>query len=257
MLQSVTNSLNIIDVPFCSLTLSQSVRTGIKDSINPYVLSTTLIFILLLYAIKKDKLPSHIFSAFFIGGYVFSVFGLILGTFDPLLNNLLFTQIVRIANFILGLMFLLVGLINLRDWWRLKQHDAFNQLVVKAILFFSDEAVKGKKISWIQTQCVRLGAILWGMFSALLGSAWGPDKDLYVMFAYLLKGNNWAEGYWGISIYSIVQAWILFFVWFLTAYIQLSVNSQAWIEKNISMIKIIGAAIFISIGFGISYLSIK
>lgn len=257
MLQSVISPLKIIHEPFCSLTLTQSIQTGIKDSVTPYVLSATLFFVLLLYCIKKDKLPRNTFSAFFIGGYVLSTFGLIFGTFDVFLNNLLFTQIVRIGNLILGLIFVWVGLINLRDWWRLKKHDAFNQLVVKSILFFSDETTQGKKVSWFRIQCIRWGAFLWGMLAALLGSAWGPDKDLFVMIAYLIKGNNQLEAYWGIGIYSLVQSWLLFFVWFLTAYIRLSDSSQAWIEKNISFIKIIGAAIFISIGSGISYLSIK
>lgn len=257
MLQSVTYPFKIIHEPFCSLTLTQSVHTGIKDSINPYVLSSMLIFVLLLYGVKKDKLPRNTFSAFFIGGYVLSTFGLILGTFDAFLNNLLFTQVVRVSNLILGLIFVCVGLINLRNWWRLKQHDAFNQLVVKAILFFSDETIKGKKIGWFRIQWIRLGSFFWGILAALLGSAWGPDRDLYVMFAYLVKGNNLIEGFWGIGIYSFVQAWMLFFIWFLTVFIRLSVSSQTWIEKNISFIKIIGAAIFISIGLGISYLSIK
>ncbi len=257
MLQSVPLPLQVPREPLCSLYVTQSINIGLKDSVNPYALSAVVIFIFLLYLVKKDRLPINTFSRFFIIGYVVSVLGLIFGLFEDLLNNFLFTRIIQIANLVVGVFFVVIGLRHLKGWWQLKKNNAFNQLVVKALLFFSDETVEGKQLRWVRRNTLRMGSLCWGMLAAFLGAGWGPDKDLYVMFGFLNKGNNLGKGLWGIVLYSIIQAWIFFMIWIVFAMIKRSESSQLWVEKNISLIKIAAAALFLSVGIGITYLSIK
>ena len=257
MLPSVSSIFNNVLELVNSLYFIQSVNIGIKNSITPYALLTVLIFVYLLFLIKKDKLPINIFCIFFIAGYMLGSCGLIFGIFDVLLKDNLFNRIIQIADLLVGGFFVWVGLVNLNGWWRLKKNNAFNQLVVKTLLFFSEETVKGKQLNWFRRNTLRLGSFSWGMLAALLGSAWPPDKDLYLMVGFLVNGNNTSKGFSGILIYSFVQAWMLFLVWFLLSYIRKSDSSKLWIEKRISLIKISGAAVFLAVGLGIFYLSIK
>lgn len=257
MLPSLSSIVNDFQQMMRPIYIGQAVNAGIRDSINPYNLSAVLIFLFLLHLIKKDKLPLNTFCVFFISAYIVSILGLIFGLLDPLLNNYLFTHIIQFANLVIGIFFVWVGLVNLHGWWRLKQNNAFNQLVVKVLLFFSDETVQGKKISWIRRNTLRIGSLAWGVWAALLGSAWGPDKELYWMFRSLVEGNNTSKGFLGIFLYGICQAWIFFFICIVLSVIRRSQKSKALLEKNISLVKIFCAAVFLSVGLGISYLSIK
>ena len=242
---------------FFSVTVTQPVQLGMKDSLDPYVVSAVLLFIVLLYFVKRDRLPVNVFCGFFIVGYVLSVPGLMFGVFEPFLNNFLFTKIVQISNIVVGALFVVIGFLNLYDWWQLRKNDAFNQLVVKALLFFSEEALQWKKLGFIRRVIFMIGAFSWGVLGSLLGAAWGPDKDLFIMFQMMVLGNNTWVGVKGIFLYALVVGWLLYLIWFLNIFIRWSKGARLFIEKNISLIKIFGSAVFLATGLGIIYLSIK
>jgi hypothetical protein len=235
---------------FCSLIFLPAVQLGIKDSITPYVLSALLVLNVFLYILRKRPLSISLICGAFISGYILVHALLTMGVYDRFLKIAIFQSVIRWSNLLLGIVFIVIGIVHLRDWWMLKKNkDADLNISLREEAGLISEKAKVKTF-------LSIAAVFFiGQVVALLGSGWAPDKNFYVNLEYAVEGNQIGSMLAFTFAYSFFSAWLLWFLWIFVVSVRLK-NKEFWV-KNVSLLKIILSSIFLSVGIGISYLSLK
>ena len=103
------------------LPLVEILAYGLKDALNPCNLSTMVMFVALLDWLRRRQLPYVSWGwLFIIFSYTASLF-FSTGGLMSILYSILFFKTVRIIYAVIGVTFIIVGVIHLMDWIRIKR----------------------------------------------------------------------------------------------------------------------------------------
>jgi hypothetical protein len=237
---------------FCSFIFFSAAQLGIKDSLTPYVFLAFLLLNVVLFAVRKWPKQCSSFGLSFIFGYMATHSFVVVGAFDFILGTPLLQQIIRWVNLALALGLIGIGAIHLRDWWMIKKGRESSVL----ISFHRGTENSQKALSRIKTRGFLIVIFMIGQVAALLGSPWAPDQDFYLKLKYASEGGHAERILLFTFTYSLFAAWLLWFSWIVLVLGRKS-EKQFLIFKNISLQKMVLSSIFIAVGLGISYLSLK
>jgi cytochrome c biogenesis protein CcdA len=216
---------------------------GLKDSINPCAFVTLFAFLFLVSEMRKRRIHVSWHAALFITAAFVAFLSISFDALMPILYSEEFFRLARKVYFILGILFLLVGALHMRDWWYLRRH-------LKGPLFFpivegDEEDSKGR------VNIIRIFLIV-AMAAALaaLSTIWPTDAYILLYSTFLVVPGRKIETYAMLFVYNFVLVWPL-----LASYIFVSSDYFSKLaRKSPSMVKITLSALTFSVGSGLLYI---
>jgi hypothetical protein len=220
---------------------------GLYNSFYVFNLSALIAVLILNDLLKRRFFRSDIFVVSLILSYWFFSFLAVIGFFDLWLG-INVTKVLKGINFVLACVYLVMGLLNLKDWKLYKTHQDSNSF--KVWPFFREEPKQDLKSS--KRFLGLMSGLILGFGLAFLGTLWPQDYYLFILSNELFAGNMLgltliALMAYCLGITSIVLLGLLFWQKF---------KSTENI-KTISFIKIISSAFLISVSLSLIYVIVR
>jgi hypothetical protein len=226
---------------------------GIYDGLNPCNFGTALIFLMYLSAIGHTLRQVVWFGFLFLVSSGAMQFLMSLGTFDRILTLPPTLQAICRWYGIVAVIFLFLGVVNILDWWRYKQHGDIGKFRSPLPGFL--KGVHHQKKAGVITQILR-NALLVPITMAIasgvtFASAIYPQREyIFILYSYMLAGGNASFALWSFFQYSLASVLPLVLIWAAAFLTGLKGRGH---PSVIAYYKGISAALFLSIGIGLGY----
>ncbi len=223
---------------------------GLSDSVNPCAFTTIIFFIILLSILGTTEKRVRVCGFIFIATIFFVTLGLIIGVFDFVLGPLKIQLFLRYSQLWVAALLVGLGIANLCDWIIYSKNRDTQRLLIKIPAFlgppdagiFPHQKITKKSI---------IVSIAAGSGAAVLGSAWPPHYALASAYYGLLLPGQWLSSLTAFIVYTIVFVLPLICVLGGILFIMNSEKLTARLRSCVSKIKIVSAAILISLGIGL------
>lgn len=220
---------------------------GIRDSVNPYMLSMVLCFLAFLAFIGNTPKQIVLVGRFMIATAFGLVFFLAWGTNALWLEHPVVIHSIRFLSLGAAVVLLTVGYLLL-EHWRQGKRPASTQWLPR---FLADEISLPAK----NTGIIFFSVIL-GLVTVLFVSLWPKDQNFYIVYYLLFTSGNVSLATFFFVLYSLAFALPLLIVWAIVFYIKSSAKLRNDFLRAISWLRICFSAIFIAVGMGLIYLFI-
>ena len=231
-----------------SFAIIPAITAGIKDSTNPVAIIGLLFLIMFVVHLSHQKNYVFLAANVFIATLGLMTLLFTIGVFDSFLSSVFTQAALQSIFFILGSLYIILGLVSLYDWWLVTKYGAANKVLIrwpKISLNVSSEGYKGRVI---------LSAVLCGIIVSVLETIWPPNFSLGVMYAGLVMPGQRLLTLIAFCFYSIAFVFPLILAVIILSYLFKAQNFKGWMKNSLSKVKIISAAIFLSIGLSILYI---
>ncbi len=200
-------------------------------------------FLFLVGDFKRRRLNAPWYAALFIAVVFIALIVFNLGALMTILYADDFFIFARRFYYVFGVLLVVCGALHWRDWWRLKQ-DA------QASLFFpmvvaTDEDVSKERVSITVIAPLIAAAV----FLCALSTIWPADLYITIQSGFLYMPGRFVESYLIVLVYNFViaLAFVGIFIFISSGFF------SNWVQKNLSMFKIILSALTLSLGTGLIY----
>lgn len=227
-----------------------AIIAGLIDSVNPCALAVWLLFVEYLLRFAKNSRSAYLIGFGFIFTLILTSLFINLGIFDEVLFLRWIQDILKVVYGLISILFIVVGVVNFRDWLGYKKTLNLNQFLIKQprILFQEENS----NISFILKYF--LLSLFLGFGGGILESVWPPHAN--VTFLYLnfsVKGQE-PLAILILGIYSLFLALpivltCMFYGWFISR-----LNWREKFLKKIALFKIFSSAVPSGLGLGLLYL---
>lgn len=223
---------------------------GIQDGFLPVSLVRWLIFYGLLAYGANTRLKIVAYGSLFLAGTLLMGVLTGLGAFDKIFVSEQFGFFISGIVFLLGVGLTGLGVVGMRDRWRLK--GASGRIFLRSPAFIGGAELHGWNFafhpsiprSW-------LGPIIWAIFGSLAGSFfsgfWQGDF-VFQAYAFLLSQQDAPLILNLYGLYLLGELLPFIGVWVFVAAIH---QSKSRALARVSLVKIVSAALFLSVGMGL------
>ena len=216
---------------------------GLYDGITPFMLVVWLMFFYLL--LTRGQTTKRVFWLGMI--FLFSIFSAemlsIYGFYDPFFSNEKGVLVVQVFYFLVGLLFMILGCVNLRRWWEFR-----------SLRNWSDEDDSQVSVwRWHQKLWYSASAFSVGYFLVVLSSIWRGEFE-YILLAHVKSINNKLQG-----VFSTGGAYVFgFYLLGLLIWGMFFIGTR--LKKThfrVSMIQGLSSASFLACGLGLVLILLK
>ena len=234
---------------------------GLFDGVNLFALTTTMIFITVLFYISHDRKFLFWYGASFIFGVFYTWMFYIYGRLDRILNSVFAVILQKGLYAFIAIVFIIIAILSFFDWmiyWKTSSIKRFSIRLPEGIIRVrSEEKLDRKENPFLHFKGNSVIAILSGFLSALfltlLGTFWPPHENvLYILYQFSLPGQV-AEAFHIVLLYcfAFVLPLLLIFLVFLIP--SSSAQLMTVCSKRVSLFKIVSSSVLLSLGLGIIY----
>lgn len=214
---------------------------GFTDAFNPCNLSTVVIFVALLGWAKRRQLPYiQLGWAFIVFSYIASLI-FSLGGLMNILYSALFFKAARVVYVVIGIVFIIGGVIHLIDWVRIKRGD-----LSKMSLALSDDG-KGKPFSIVWG---RIGVIAPAFYLNAIATIWPPNSFISFYANYLEMPGMRIATFRMLCIYNLmlIVPLVAAMLWILWN------ASSGWVTKSPAKAKMVFSSFLLGLGVCLVYI---
>jgi len=225
---------------------------GLKESLNPCTVTAVLIFWILLTSRCRTKFQVLIVGTFFLLSSFLTHFCLVFGAFDKFLSLSYINEIISYFYLALGGGFLVWGFLHLTEWWKYKRGGSETSWVGYYPSFLRPQEGSDEKKWFVFVKYGLMSSIL-GFVTVLFSIVWPQNYYLFVMYYSVMSGTNILVGFLSILLYSfgIVVPMLIF--WLAIIYMINLPRISDWMKRNLSFLKIVTSAIYLSCGWGLIF----
>jgi cytochrome c biogenesis protein CcdA len=215
---------------------------GLRDAVNPCVLTTMTFFLFILYELKKRRISVNWYAAFFIALMFVASLACNLSVFIEILYSETFYHIARKFYLIAGIVLTVCGCIHFIDWLKLKRHQA-------PLIFPVIEGLQAEGVGR-QHPGIILLLTLTAFIMTPLSTVWPINGYVLVYSALLSVPGRMIETYLMMFVYYAVQVvpLVAIFVFLSSQYF------FRLTQERPALVKIIQSAVTLSLGTGLIYI---
>ena len=218
---------------------------GIKEAVNPYALTTILLFLLFLHRIGKNRQAIFLAGSCFISAVLGTSLLLCFGLFDFLFQYSFVLTGFRLFYLVAAIVFLFLGGRHFRGWRQYKKNKNQIDIFSSQWSFFS-----GRKIIII------ISSIISGFLLTIFSSIWPQDYYMFLMFYYWVSKMDILLSVSSFIWYSMGFVFPLLVAWLIILMLISSQRLNKFFVQGISYVRIITSPIYFSIAISLIYLSI-
>ena len=228
---------------------------GIKDSLNPFSLTT---FIALFLVLSRLGVSGQRILGFSLP-YIFIVFLFsflaTFGLFDTFLFHPTMTRIFYMIYSLIGFLLVGVGGKLFFEWlWYAKSHD--ERFLLKSTPLFLPTPAPEKALTAGPKFLRFLFSVSLGGVMAVLSSTWGQNLQVYLSFYSLVNAGETQLSLAAIFVYCVGYVFILVVLAAIAYLTMASEPMKRWVRRYFSLLKIMSSAFVLSMGIGLIYLTI-
>lgn len=230
-----------------------AVSMGMEDSVNINTLSLTLLFFFFLVYIVRTRKNVVLCGIVCMALELMVLSSLIHGKFDFILSREPVYLYVKIFCALLGLILIFVGLIYFRDWWQLRFRNNILKPWIKLPVYLAKKDVSEKIfiVRFLVSMLYWVISAVFGVTIIFLSSYAIQDYAMFILLLDSITKDQIHQGQQAVIIYAAVYLIPMIILWAISIAYSFSESFRKYIERSISIVKIILSAIFISIGVGL------
>jgi hypothetical protein len=237
------------------------VSLGLKDSLNPYAISVGMMFLMLLAGAGLTARRIIRIGIPFILIFPAIIFMGMFGGFDIWLEWAFVQNFLWFLSLGVAVLFFGVGSRIFRDWWKVAYQSADEKAAVRIPVFLkadcdaADDGLHGQEKGQERIGIIFLSVIL-GVFGALWNSLWPPEYYVYVMYSSIVSSGIPGLAVLFFALYSLGYISFFVLIWLTVLFTHRSKIVVKFLVDRISIVRAASSAVFISLGFGLVYLSV-
>lgn len=242
---------------YSSFALYPAFIIGVEDGINPCGFAAALILMLYLSFIGYTRRHIILYGGLLIFSAWLTQFTIAFGFWDYFLtlNGVLF--VVQGLYWLLAGIFLVLGILNILDWWRYKKYLDMDCFRVKLPAFFRirrASRVISQRRKIVLVMGIAILTFLVGEIVALMGSIYPQDEYIFIVHSFFMSGGDRVFVYWSMILYSFAMVLPMIVAWLM---ILVLVSLKKRNSKVILYYKGVTAALFLSTGTGLGCFLLK
>lgn len=225
---------------------------GVQDAVNPCMALTILVLLFLLSKYSTSVFESVKLLSIFVVGTMITIILSVFGLLDYLSTIKYFEPILKCGFLLFSMWCVVIGCVLFYDWTIIKKDRDAGRCRLKWPTVISKSESTSVKLGFRIGFQVFCCALIFGLFS----SYWPKNYYLFMMIYTPYLSSEYLSSAIILAAYTLGYLLTLFLVYFLFYSIAHVKINDAHYLKKISMMKVIFASLFISIGISTSYVFI-
>ena len=234
--------------------MGQLLLAGLIDGINPVMFAGAAFLFLAMLTVSPDAKGTVVIGSCFVLGSILAYLLFGLGVLEPFRKFEIFYLLSSSMNILIALGALVAGSLSMYDWWVYKKYADPQKFILKfpAIAKKPAQAVGAKGFFFL----LRAGAVIFilSFFSFMAESTYASNTYLPTMFLFAKIKGLASDAIVSVCFYSLAFVWLILATFFVARWIVKSERMREIARKYLSTIKIIGSAVFLSLGLGLLFL---
>jgi hypothetical protein len=225
---------------------------GLKSSVNPFLLATTLVFIIILTTFKHSRAQliaaglSYVASVWMINFFVLS------GGYDQLIYVPAIEPMIKIVYSFLAICFVYIAAVHLTDWWCYQKGKEPSMFWLRSAREL-DHAVSTRKLG--RAIALVLFSVVVAWFLTFCEARLTQNYYLFVMFQRKMEHTNGGVlsslGIYAAYMIAYTLPLLLFWVYCIIDASSMRVKTR--LNRFISLEKVFLAALYLGVGLGLFY----
>lgn len=226
---------------------------GAEDGFNINSLSLTLLFFFFLIYIVRTRKNIIFCGLLCMVLQLVTLTSMVHGNFDIFLSQENVYSYIRILCGLLGLIFLIIGFLYFRDWWQVRLGNNSQRQWIKfpAIRTINERSEGGLIVDVFVSFFYWILSMLFGGIIVFMSSYAVQDYTMFIMLIDSISKERINFGEQAILIYAVAYLFPTFVLWIIAGIYAFNEKFQKYIERSVSIVKIVLSAIFISFGVGL------
>ena len=230
------------------------VISGFWEGFSPCAFSILVFFAASLVFLSFGKKEKKVFGALFIFAALGTLCLIEAGFFESFRSLELFSVMSQAAYIFLGVFSIVLGMLSMRDWWMCQKGEGSEKsfLKISGILGGGEDSRMGSSL-------YRLGffAILFGFLAAFFQSVCRGQVYFSMMLYFFGAEHQKIKAIFYIIVYNLFSVVPLILVFWIVFRAATDNRWKEYIRAHFSAVKIISAAVFFGLGFGLLFMFVS
>ena len=236
--------------------ITPAIVLGLEDSVTPCALVTLVVFVMLLSRLGGTYRKVLCLGALFLVTAFVTKFSVIFGILDVALSSVSINKAIRVVYLVVGIGFIVFGILHLMDWVRCKQGNDGNHFLIKLPVILKEAVSPAQRSQNFLIRLLKIvGLIYLFMFSGItfvfMSSIWAQDYLLYWMVYALLANKEFYAASSAVSFSVFMFMLPLLVSWLAMIWITKSSRARAQLTKSVRVLKLSCSALYLTIGVGL------
>lgn len=227
------------------------IAAGLFDGLTPCSFATLIFFLSFIFFVCRTRSQVSVWGISFVAGVFAGLFLLNLGKCEGFRALEAFDIVSNAVYLLLAITAIVLGAINMLDWWRCRQSNDASRIILKIPTIEKSGKNNGNLLYWVGFV---LFSVTLGVFLSVMSSSCVGQLYLPIMIEIFDSQGFRMRAIANLVLYNLMYVVPLIVSWLVIVFMFKRKRGLKFAYNHMSKFKVIAGGIFFGLGLGLLYM---